>query len=133
MVALLPPAALVNDRDHYNAKPPIYDGDRFDYWKNRIECFFLGHSVDLWDMVFDGYTHPIDASGNKIERRMMMEQQKKHYKNNHKARTILLKDISYSEYEKITKRDIAKSIFDSLRMTREGNAQVKETKALALI
>jgi hypothetical protein len=25
-----------NDRDHYNAKPPIFDGEKFEYWKDRI-------------------------------------------------------------------------------------------------
>ena len=46
---------------------------------------------------------------------------------------ILLNAISYTEYEKITNKETAKSIFDSLQMTHEGNAQVKETKALALV
>lgn len=41
--------------------------------------------------------------------------------------------ISYSEYEKIINRDAFRSIFDSLMMTHGGNAQVKETKAFALI
>ena len=63
----------------------------------------------------------------------MTDQQKKDFKNHHKARTILLNVISYTEYEKITNIDSSKSIFDSLRMTHEGNAQVKETKALTLI
>ena len=84
-------------------------------------------------MVVDGYTHPVDAAGKKIARSSMSDQQKKDYKNHHKARTILLNAISYTEYEKITDRENAKSIFDALRMTHEGNAQVKETKALALI
>ena len=34
---------------------------------------------------------------------------------------------------KASNKDFTKSIFDSLRMTHEGNAQVKETKALTLI
>lgn len=45
----------------------------------------------------------------------------------------MLNAIQYSEYEKITNRGTTKSIFDSLKMTHEGNAQVKETKVLALI
>ena len=64
---------------------------------------------------------------------MMSGQQKREFKNHHKARTILLSAISYSEYEKISNRDTAKNMFDSLRMTHEGNFQVKETKALTLI
>ena len=45
----------------------------------------------------------------------------------------MLSATSYIEYGKITNRATAKSIFDSLRMTHEGNNQFKETKALALI
>ncbi|XP_050915187.1 uncharacterized protein LOC127130162 [Lathyrus oleraceus] len=105
MASLPPPIAQTNDIDHYNDKPPVFDGDRFDYY----------------------------ASGNKVERRVMTDQQKKNYKNHHKARTVLLNVISYTEYEIITNRDTAKSIFDYLRMAHEGNSHVKETKALALI
>src|ERR1044072_8040073 len=121
------------DKDRISGRPPMFDGENFDYWKDRIESLFLAHVDDLWDMVTDGYTHPTDTSGQKIERMKMSDQQKKEFKNHHKAGTILLSDISYTEYEKITNKDSAKNIFYSLRMTHEGNTQVKETKALALI
>ena len=84
-------------------------------------------------MVVDDYVPPIDAIGNEIARRATNDQQKKDYKNHHKARTILLNEISYTEYVKITNKDSARSIFDSFKMTHEGNDQEKETKALALI
>ena len=84
-------------------------------------------------MVTDGYTRLVDGRGQKIDRKMMSDQQKREFRNHHKARTILLSAISYSEYEKISNRETAKNMFDSLRMTHEGNIQVKETKALALI
>lgn len=63
----------------------------------------------------------------------MTDNQKKEFKNHHKARTILLNAISHTEYEKITNRETAHDMFESLKMTHEGNTQVKETKALALI
>ena len=63
----------------------------------------------------------------------MNDQQKKDNKNHHMSRTILLNDISYYEYEKVTNRDSTNSIFDYLRKTCEGNKQLKETKALTLI
>src|ERR1044072_3761470 len=122
-----------NKDNTYSAKPPIFDGEKFDYWKDMIESFFLGFDSDLWDIVMDGYEHPKDAEGKAISRSQMTEAQKKAFKNHHQARTILLNAISYAEYEKITNKEFAKSIFDSLQMTREGNSQVKETKALALI
>lgn len=61
MAGVPPPVALVanNAKDHYSAKPPVVYGKN-DYLKDIIESLFLGHDVDLWDMVFDGDIHPID-------------------------------------------------------------------------
>ena len=53
----------------------MLDGEDFEYWKDRLESFFLGHDADLWDMVLDGYTHPEDKDGNKIDRKNMDKQQ----------------------------------------------------------
>src|ERR1044072_9234088 len=117
----------------YNAKPLVFDGEKFDYWKDKIKSFFLGFDFELWELVTEGYEEPKDAEGNAIPLSQMTEPQKKTFKNHHWARTILLNSISYLEYEKITNKETAKSIYDSLVMTHEGNNQVKETKALALL
>lgn len=122
-----------NDKDHYSAKPSIFDGEKLEYWKDRIKSFFIGYDVDLWDIVIDGYTYPTNAYGTMFGRSKMNAQQKKDHKNQHRFITILLNVISYSEYEKIINKDFVKSIFNSLKMTHERNEQVKKTKAFALI
>ena len=88
--------------------------------------------MELWEYVTDGYVAPVENEV-AIPLSRMNEDQKKQFRNHHKAKTILLTFISYSEYEKITDKETAKSIYDSLVMTHEGNLQVKETKALALV
>src|ERR1044072_2550065 len=113
-----------NEKNTYSAKPLIFDGEKFEYLKYRIESFFLGFDVDLWDIVIEGYKHPKDAEGKHISRSKRTDDKKKTFKDHHKARTILLNAISYAEYEKITNKETAKSIFDSLQMTHEGNSQV---------
>ena len=57
------------ERDRFSGKPALFDGENFDYWKDRIESFFLAHNADLGDRVTDGYTHPVNASGQKIDRK----------------------------------------------------------------
>ena len=89
-----------NERDSYSAKPSIFDGEKFDYWKDRIESYFLGFNLDLWDLVVDGYSHPVDSTGKKIARSDFSEAQKKTYKNHHRARTILLNAISYTSMKR---------------------------------
>src|SRR4051812_42622557 len=54
----------------------------------------------------DGYKHPVKATGVRLTRQEMNDDQKKLFKNHHKCRTVLLNAIK---------------------------DQVKETKALALI
>ncbi|XP_050908877.1 lisH domain-containing protein C1711.05-like [Lathyrus oleraceus] len=125
--------ANTNERDNYNAKPHVIDGEKFDYWKDKIESFFLGYDANLWDMVTNGYELPIFAIGIPIQRSRMGDDQKRDFKSHLKIRTILLNVISYNEYEKITNKETPKDIFDSLKMTYKGNNQVKETKSLALI
>lgn len=55
--------AINNDKHHYSNKPPVFDEDTFNYWKDIIECFFLGYDPNLWDIVINGYTYPRDTNG----------------------------------------------------------------------
>src|SRR3954463_6056747 len=137
-IPTIPPASTSGSAEQHNGnngytRPSVFDGENFEYWKDKLESYFLGLDGDLWDLLMDGYKHPVSTQGVKLTRQAMSDDQKKEYKNNHKARTILLNAISHAEYEKISNRETAYDIYESLKMTHEGNAQVKETKALALI
>lgn len=57
----------------------MFDGEKFEYWKDRIESFFLGFDADLWDLVIDGYVHPTYDKGNKIDRKSLTESQNKEF------------------------------------------------------
>src|SRR3954469_127832 len=134
------PTSTFGSSEQYNGngnngytRPPVFDGENFEYWKDRFESYFLGLNGDLWDLLVDAYKHPVNASRANMSRQEMSDDQKKQFKNHHKSRSFLLNAISHAEYEKISNRKTAHDIFESLKMTHEGNAQVKETKALALI
>lgn len=55
--------SYTNNNDHYFVKPPTFYGEKFDYWKGKIESFFFGYDADLWEIVLDGYTRPVEDSG----------------------------------------------------------------------
>ena len=63
-----------DEKDRISGKPPIFNGENFDYQKDRTESFFLAHDTDLWDMVIDGYIHPVDESNQKINRKRIKDQ-----------------------------------------------------------
>src|SRR3954470_3510997 len=103
-------------------RPPVFDGENFEYWKDKLESYFLGLYGDLWDLLVDDYKHQVKAGGVKLSRQEMSDDQKKQFKNHHKSRTVLLNVISHAEYEKMSNRETAYDIYESLKMTHDGNA-----------
>lgn len=77
-----------NDNDYRFAYLQRFDKDKFEYWKVRIESFILGQDVDLWDMVSNGYTHPLDDICVWLEISHMNEQQRKNHKNHHESEVV---------------------------------------------
>ena len=56
------------ERDSYSSKPSIFDGEIFDYWKDRIRSHLLGFDLDLWDIIVDVYSYPVDEEGKEVPR-----------------------------------------------------------------
>lgn len=100
-------------------KAPIWKGDNFYFWKDKLESYFLGFDEDLWETVLNGYIHPTNKEGMKIGRKDMSELQRKDFQNHHKARAILLGTISLDEYEKIPHKESAHDILESLKSSFE--------------
>src|SRR3954471_20243770 len=96
-----------NNGNNGYSRPPVFDGENFEYWKDKLESYFLGLDGDLWDLLMDGYKHPVNASGVKLTRQGMSDDQKKLFRDHHKCRTVLLNAISHAEYEKISNRETA--------------------------
>src|SRR3954466_12747751 len=88
----------------------------FEYWKDKLESYFLGLDGELWDLLMDGYKYPVKATGVRLTRQEMDDDQKKLFKNHHKCRTVLLNAISHAEYENISNRETAYDIYESLKM-----------------
>jgi len=55
------------------------------------------------------------------DRKKLTTTQKKIYKKNHRVRGILVEALPHAEYMKIGDKSTAKSIFESLCSTYEGN------------
>lgn len=110
-------AYLKGLKDYYSFiyKAPAWKNDNFYFWRDKMESYFLGFNEDLWEMVIKGYIHPTNDEGLKITRKEMNDSQRRDFQNHHKARTILLDVIPYDVYEKITKKESAYDIVESLR------------------
>ncbi|KAK2456806.1 hypothetical protein QL285_004143 [Trifolium repens] len=119
-------------------KAPKFNGDActFSWWKDRIYSHLIGLDDELWDLVEEGVTFQgLDEKGRLSveERKKFTPTDKKLYKKHHKVKDLLIGCITHDEYLKITDKSTAKSIYDSLCSTYEGNKQVQEAKATLLI
>ncbi|MCI06170.1 aspartyl-tRNA synthetase, partial [Trifolium medium] len=91
----------------------------------------IGIDVDLWDIVEEGVKlQNMDADGiiSSVYRKALSDEEKELYRKLHKVKTLLTKFMSQSEYLKISNKSSAKSMWDSLCCTYEGNEHVQEAK-----
>lgn len=108
-------------KNHYSFiyKAPTWNGDNFYFWRDKLESCFLSFDEDIWEVMLNGYTHPTNEEGSKIARKDMNKLQLKDFQNHHIARTILLGIIPYDVYEKLTKRESAYDVLESLKNSLE--------------
>ncbi|WJX12733.1 hypothetical protein P8452_03195 [Trifolium repens] len=124
--------------DKSSNKAPKFNGDAstFSWWKDRIYSHLIGLDDELWDLVEEGVTFQgLDEKGRLSveERKKFTPTDKKLYKKHHRVKDLLIGCITHDEYLKITDKSTAKSIYDSLCSTYEGNKQVQEAKTTLLI
>ena len=92
---------------HMN-RPPLFNGEKFDYWKDKMKAFFETQQLELWDIVQSGYIPPTNALGVTIPREDWNDEQKKRYQINQKARFILICGMTEKEYDKCGKFELPK-------------------------
>jgi hypothetical protein len=100
-------------------KPPHFDGEDYLFWshKMRSHLFFLHPSI--WEIVESGMH--FDSTDNPV---IINEQIHK----NAQATTVLLASLCRDEYNKVSGLDNAKQIWDTLKISHEGNDATMITK-----
>src|SRR4030066_734468 len=123
------------ERGSSGSRPPLFTGEaeKFPWWKSKLYSHIIGIDDELWDIIEDGIDIVVDDEGKSADRKSLTEAQKKVYKKHHRARGIIIDAIQHEEFMRICNKSIAKSIYDSLCSTYEGNQQVKEAKANMLV
>src|SRR4030042_4132635 len=127
-----------NEKDRGNknhGRPPLFTGDaeKFPWWKSKLYSHIIGIDDELWDIIEDGIDIEVDDEGKTADRKKLTDAQKKIYKKHHRVRGIMCDVIPHEEFVKICSKSTAKTIFDSLCSSYEGNQQVREAKANMLV
>jgi hypothetical protein len=93
-------------------KPPHFDGEDYSFWSHKMRSHLFSLNPIIWEIVENGMH--FDSSGNPV---FINEQIHK----NAQATTVLLASLCRDEYNKVSGLDNAKQIWDTLKISHEGN------------
>jgi hypothetical protein len=100
-------------------KPPHFDGEDYSFWSHKMRSHLFSLHPSIWEileseMQFDSTDNPV----------FINEQIHK----NAQATTILLASLCRDEYNKVSGLDNAKQIWDTLKISHDGNDATMITK-----
>src|SRR5688572_12664389 len=100
-------------------KPPHFDGEDYGFWSHKMRSHLFSLHPSIWEIVENGMK--FDSSDSPM---LINEQIHK----NAQATTVLLASLCRDEYNKVSGLDNAKQIWDTLKISHEGNDITMLTK-----
>ena len=100
-------------------KPPHFDGEDYGFWSHKMRSHLFSLHPSIWEIVENGMQ--FDSMDSPI---FINEQIHK----NAQATTVLLASLCREEYHKVSGLDNAKQIWDTLKISHEGNDITMLTK-----
>jgi hypothetical protein len=100
-------------------KPPHFDGEDYSFWIHKMRSHLFSLHPSIWEIVENGMQ--FDSTDNLV---FINEQIHK----NAQATTVLLASLCRDEYNKVSGLDNAKQIWDTLKISHEGNDTTMITK-----
>jgi hypothetical protein len=99
---------------------PQFDGQKYVFWRIRMNTYIQAQGFQVWQSIVDGYTAPEVPPTNVKEVKLS--------ENNSKAKNALLNGLSDMVFTKVAHCKSAKKIWDKLRNIYEGDSKVKAAK-----
>jgi hypothetical protein len=100
-------------------KPPHFDGEDYGFWSHKMRSHLFSLHPSIWEIVENRMQ--FDSTDNPM---FINEQIHK----NAQATTVLLASLCKEEYHKVSGLDNAKKIWDTLKISHEGNDATMITK-----
>ncbi|MQM17024.1 hypothetical protein Taro_049990 [Colocasia esculenta] len=108
-------------------RPPLFDGEDYNYWKIRMEFFLQGLDFQLWSIIEEGDLVVLNSREN------WTKDDKKKISLNCKAKSILCCALTKKEFNRISACKSAMEMWEKLRITYDGTDKVKETRIDILV
>ncbi|XP_070019626.1 uncharacterized protein [Nicotiana sylvestris] len=113
------------------ARPPLFNGQYYSWWKNKMRDHIIREYYELWDIITYGplATTKKNAEGGDVPktRADYTAEDLKKWEKNVKAKKWLVCGLGPDEYNMIQSYTTAKEIWDTLQVAHEGTPQEGET------
>jgi hypothetical protein len=100
-------------------KPPHFDGEDYSFWSHKMRSHLFSLHPSIWEIVENGMH--FDSTDNPV---FINEQ----IHRSAQATTVLQASLCRDEYNKVSGLDNAKQIWDTLKISHEGNDATMITK-----
>jgi hypothetical protein len=100
-------------------KPPHFDGEDYAFWSHKMCSHIFSLHPSIWEIVENGMQ--FDSTDNPVFINKQIHK-------NAQATTVLLASLCRDEYNKVSGLDNAKQIWDTLKISHEGNDATMITK-----
>ncbi|XP_070015681.1 uncharacterized protein [Nicotiana sylvestris] len=129
-------APLGNWEGQSTARPPLFNGQYYSWWKNRMRDHIIREDYEHWDIVTDGPLETTKKTSEGLEvpktRADYTAEDLKKWEKNVKANKWLVCGLGLDEYSRIQSCNTTKEIWDTLQVAHEGTPQVKRSRGTLL-
>src|SRR3954462_12476523 len=116
-----------NGEGHSTQRPPLFDGNNYNYWKCRMRIYLQSFNLEIWQIVESAYTPPTTPVGQ------WSTEEKKSMQTNAKAMNALFCALERNEFNRVSNCQTAHEIWHILEVTHEGTTRIKESKISVLV
>ena len=118
---------MASSEGNYHHRGPYFEGTNFASWKHKMKMHILGHNPVFWVVISVSLQGEFFEDGKELDREATAEELKM-LQYNTQACDILFNELCPEEFNKISRLENAKEIWDTLVDMHEGTESVKESK-----
>ncbi|XP_070017601.1 uncharacterized protein [Nicotiana sylvestris] len=117
-------------------RPPLFNGQYYSWWKNKMGDHIIGEDYELWNIVTNGPLATLKKNAEGVDvpttgADCNAEDLRK-WEKNAKAKKCLVCGLSPDEYSRVQRCTTANEILDTLQVALEGTPQVKKSRGTPL-
>jgi hypothetical protein len=104
-----------------DVKLVVFNGEDFDYWKNRTHNYLLSQGLTIWEIVQEAYVIP-----DTLDHATQCELQR--YENKYKALNLITTALGRNVYDRVPHLETAHDVWLKLCNTYEGSSEIKSSR-----